>query len=136
MKNLLKDLHGLAGTRSENQAIGPVEIFDSTSVGKEHGLRDDRRLQSDVPDGFFQGVGSPDRNGSDDGQDRGLWREACNANRDVVQVLGLVFGEKDDSSPAGEGFDISGIGEAASTHVTADNFFEILLEEWDVALGH
>src|SRR5579871_5997855 len=50
--NLLQKLHSLTGGRSEDQAVGPVEVFDRTTVREEHGLGHDRSLQSNIAERF------------------------------------------------------------------------------------
>src|SRR5579864_18924 len=44
MKNLLQHLHRFGGSRSQDQAVGPVEIFDCATIGEEHRLRNDGGL--------------------------------------------------------------------------------------------
>ena len=136
MKNLLQHLHGFAGGRSQDQAVGPVEILDGATIGKEHRLRHDGGLQSRVLDVLFQSACGADRSRSDNRQNRGLGRQPRDAHGHIDQTLGFVFGEENDLRLAGKRFDIGGVGEPARTHVAPDDFLKILFEEGNVALGH
>ncbi len=136
VKNLLQHLHGFGRGRSQDQAIGPVEIFDGAAIGEEHRLRDDRGLQSSVFKAFFQRVRSADRSRSHDGQDRRLGGQTRNAHGDIVQSVRFVFGQENHLRLAGKRFDVGGVSQTSRAHIAADDLFQILFEKGDVALGH
>src|SRR5580692_12669749 len=101
MEDLLQYLHRLGRARSQNQAVGPVEVFHGTTVGEEHWLRHDGGLEPNILDTFLQRVRRADRDGSDDGQDWRLGREARDANSNVVEILGFVFRQENDAGSSG-----------------------------------
>ena len=136
MKNLLQNLHRFGGIRPEDQAIGPVEIFDCATVGEEHGLRNDRALQTCVGETFFQPRTGANSHGSNNCENRRLGREFGNSQDNVVEVLGAVFGEKNHLCFAGEGFDVGGVSKASGAHVAADDLLKIFFKERNVALRH
>ena len=76
------------------------------------------------------------RSRRDNRQNRGFGRQARDAHGHVDQSLSFVLGEKNDLRLAGKRFDVGGVGEPARTHVAPDDFFQILFEEGNVALGH
>src|SRR5205085_8395316 len=93
-------------------------------------------LQSGVFNAFFQSVRGTDWSRSDNRQDGGLGGEPRNPHGNVVQAIRFVFGQENDWSFAGKGFDIGGISETARAHIATDDLFQILFEEWDIPLSH
>ena len=136
MEYLLQHLYRFIGRRTQNKAVGPIKIFHRAAVGEEHRLRNNGGLQARVADRLFQSVGCAHGNGSDNGQNRRFWRQPDDAQRDVAQIVGLVFRQKDHSRSPGKSFDIGRVGKASSTHIAPDDFLQILLEEGNVPLRH
>ena len=136
MEYLLQHLYRFIGRRTQNKAVGPIKIFHRAAVGEEHRLRNNGGLQARVADGLFQSVGCAHGNGSDNGQNRRFWRQPDDAQRDVAQIIGVVFRQENHSSSPGKSFDVGGVGKASSPHVAPDDFLQILLEKRNVALCH
>src|ERR1019366_4786853 len=123
-------------SRSQDQAVGPVEIFYSATIGKEHRLRHDGGLQTGIFDALFQSVGGANGSRSHNRENRRLRSESRDAHGDVGQALGFVFGQENHLGFAGKRLDVGGVGQPAGTHVAANDLFQVLFEEGNVALGH
>ncbi len=85
---------------------------------------------------LFQLARRAHRNRSHDRQNRRLGRQPRNPQGNVGQALRFVFGQENHVGSAGKSFNVGGIRQPAGPHIAPDDFFQILFEERDVALGH
>src|SRR5208282_7815 len=135
-KNLLQGRDRFARRRSENDAVGPVEVFDRTSVGEEHGLAHQQALQPFVLQSFFNLPGCTHPIRRDDRQHLEAARRGRQAKYDFFQSMGGIFGEKNYLRLARQFFRVRRIHQPSRTHVAPNHFLKIFFEKRYVAPGN
>ena len=130
--------NGFARRRAQDDAVGPVEIFDRAAVGEEHRLANQQAAA--VRSAFsallkLRRRTHPHRR--HDGQHLEAARPRAPGGRhQFFQSLGRIFGEKNHLRLARQIFRIGRIHQASRAHIAPDHFLQIFFVERDVALGN
>src|SRR5215469_10865037 len=96
MKDLLQCGNRFGGRCPHNDAVGPVEVFDSATIGEKHWLRDDDALELRILQRALQLGGGTDWNRRDQGKRDGVRGMAGDPQNQLFEVLSGIFREEYD----------------------------------------
>ncbi|MGA2005856.1 MAG: hypothetical protein ABSG70_20955 [Terriglobales bacterium] len=134
--DLLEGQNCFARGCSENDPIGPVEVFDCATIGEKHGLADEQAAQAVCFDNFFENGGGSHAHGRDDRQNLKGSGSTRQAQNELFDSIGGIFCQEDHLGSARQVFRIRGIDQPTGTDVAADHFLQIFFVKGNVALGH